>query len=51
DTVEFNMLLGLRRTHPPDVIGKYAPGSLIGVVGGVAGMPRLTCSESSMLKH
>ncbi|CAE7243112.1 CYB2 [Symbiodinium sp. CCMP2592] len=36
-TVEFNM------THLPDVIGRYAPFFAIGVVGGVAGMPRLTC--------
>ena len=48
-TEEFNMRLGeekgilksfkelLRRIHPPDVIGKYAPDSVIGMIGSGGG--------------
>eukprot|EP00439_Symbiodinium_sp_Y106_P071287 s1276_g12.t1 len=37
-TEEFNMTLG-RWIHPPDVIGKYAPDSIIGKVGSGAPAP------------
>eukprot|EP00438_Fugacium_kawagutii_P006680 Skav219092 [mRNA] locus=scaffold1574:118112:127411:+ [translate_table: standard] len=35
-TEEFNMRLG-QLIHPPDVIGKYAPDSVIGMIGGGGG--------------
>ena len=71
-TEEFNMRLGeekgilksfkelLRRIHPPDVIGKYAPDSVIGMIGGggaaavvapKAGAPARTGKRKEHLSH
>merc|ERR1719421_555939 len=39
-TEEFNMI------HPPDVVGKYAPDAIIGVVGSAAAVARAAPGKS-----